>query len=404
MKKLFSLFVFHTVATCLCALFVPANAQTAGAPGDITVNVGPGDALSVRIRGDAALVALAQKAFSTHGRYVVYAPSASGANFDLTFTGVSGTQVRVDVNKGAAAVMSQTLGGTSQANALYRAADAAVRATSGLNGFFASRLAFISNRTGADEIYVGDLFLQNVEQLTSQRARVLTPRWSPDGSRLLYTSFTNKVPDIYQIDLVQRRWQSFVSFNGTNMGARFSPDGSRVVMVLTANDRDGPHSEVFVSTAQGRQPARLTRTPLDAAKSSPCFSPDGARIVFAMKPGPQLYIMPASGGAPTRIAGGFSSYCAEPDWSRAAPDKIALTVRQGRSFQIGVWDMAGGQGRIVSKVNGDAIEPCWLADGRHVVFTFRTAGNRKLGILDTETGKHTIISSIYSEKGSVWGP
>ncbi len=396
MKKLFSLFVLLTGlgAHVLCA-------QSAGGP-DITVGVGRGDTLSVRIRGDAALVSLAQKAFAVHGRYVVYAPTASGANFDLTFAAVSGTQVRVDVSKGGAAVMSQTLGGTSQANALYRAADAAVRATSGLNGFFASRLAFVSNHSGSDEIYVGDLLLQNVEQVTAQRARVLTPRWSPDGSRLLYTSYKNKVPDIFQIDLAQRRWQSFASFNGTNMGARFSPDGSRVVMVLSANDRDGMRPEIFVSTAQGRSPARLTRSA--SAKSSPCFSPDGSRVVFAMEPGPQLYVMPASGGAPSRIAGGFGSYCAEPDWSRAAPDKIALTVRQGRNFQIGVWDLASRQGKIASKVNGDAIEPCWLADGRHVVFTFRTAGNRRLGILDTETGKHTIISSIYSEKGCVWGP
>jgi TolB protein len=404
MKRLFSLFVFRALAAGFCALPALASAQTDGGP-DITVGVGRGDALSVRIRGDAALVTLAQNAFAVHGRYVVYAPTASGANFDLTFTGVSGTQVRVDVSKGAAAVMSQTLGGTSQANALYRAADAAVRATSGLNGFFASRLAFISNRTGADEIYVGDLFLQNVEQVTSQRASVLTPRWSPDGTRLLYTSFKNKVPDIFQIDLAQRRWQSFASFNGTNMGARFSPDGSRVVMVLSANDRGGAQPEIFVSTAQGRSPARLTRSRADDAKASPCFSPDGSRIVFAMKPGPQLYVMPASGGAPSRLTSpSFNNYCAEPDWSPAAPDKIALTVLAGRNFQIGVWDLAGGQGRIASKVSGDAIEPCWLADGRHVVFTFRTPGSRKLGILDTETGRHTIISSIHSEKGSVWGP
>ena len=40
----------------------------------------------------------------------------------------------------------------------------------------------------------------------------------------------------------------------------------------------------------------------------------------------------------------------------------------------------------------DAIEPCWLADGRHLIYTAREANQRSLWILDTETRKTKRIS------------
>ena len=57
--------------------------------------------------------------------------------------------------------------------------------------------------------------------------------------------------------------------------------------------------EIYVSNAQGRQVSRKTHS--DAVKSSPCWSPDGSRLVFTMEPGPQLYIMSAGGGGATRL-------------------------------------------------------------------------------------------------------
>ncbi len=63
------------------------------------------------------------------------------------------------------------MNGTSARNALLRAADVAVKASSGLNGFFASRLAFISERTGHPEVYTGDLFSGEVKQITNDRAQ-----------------------------------------------------------------------------------------------------------------------------------------------------------------------------------------------------------------------------------------
>jgi TolB protein len=346
---------------------------------------------------------LAVRAFRTHGRYRL---TASGYAYDIRFSPAAANQVRVDITKGSAAtpVASSVLTGTSNRNALLRAADFAVEKTNGLGlrGFFTARLAAIGERTGRPEIYTSDLFFGEMKQITRDHAYALMPRWSPDGSKLLYTSFYKSgFPDIFQIDLNTYQRTSFVSFRGTNSSARYSPNGQQVAMVLSGEGTP----EIYISNAQGRQVARKTRS--DRVKSSPCFSPDGSRLVFAMEPGPQLYVMSAGGGTASRVTTGISGYCAEPDWSRANPSKIAFTIRVGRNFQIAVLDLPSGRSEQVSKAPFDGVEPSWLADGRHVVYTARTASTSRICILDTETGKSepispTSLGSVMS--ASVWTP
>jgi TolB protein len=115
--------------------------------------------------------------------------------------------------------------------------------------------------------------------------------------------------------------------------------------------------------------------------------------VFASEPGPQLYVMPAAVGAqPERLSTNISRYCAEPDWCRWDPTKLAFTMGVGRGYQIAVYDFSTHATKQVSNASLDAIEPCWLADGRHLIYTAREANQRRLILLDTETGRATPIS------------
>jgi TolB protein len=377
----------------------PAPAATrAAASEDIgVVEVQAPDTIAIAVTGSPDLVELASLAFHSHGRY---RRVASGGTYELRFQNAGSNQVRVDIFKGTQALTSQVVTGTSQRNALFRAADVAVKATSGLNGWFASKIAFVSERSGKSEIFVSDIFLGEARQITHDNAHALTPHWSPDGTKLLYTSyFKSGFPDIFQIDLRSMQRTTFLSLKGTNSGARFSPSGNQVAMVLSGEG----NPEIYVSNAQGRQISRKTRT--EAVESSPCFSPDGSQIVYASgDPSPQIFVMPAGGGSPRRVVSGLSRYCAEPDWSRGDPNKIAFTFMEGRVFQIAVVELNTGRARKVSKAPLDAVEPTWLADGRHLIYTQRAANSRALVILDTEYGKTTKVSSISAEKASVWGP
>jgi len=342
---------------------------------------------------------LALKAFGAHGRY---RPVARGGSFQLTFTPAGANQVTVSITKGSAEtpVHTETVTGTNWRNALLRAADVAVTKTSGLRGFFAGRLAFVGETTGKTEIYTSDVFLGEVLRWTADGKQTMSPRWSPDGTKIVFTSYRTSFPDIYVLELTHRRISLLASFKGTNSGGRYSPDGSRVAMVLSGEG----NPEVYVGNAQGRQIRRLTNTP--AVEASPAWSPDGSRLVYVSDSagGPQLYTLPATGGTPTRLATNISGYCAEPDWSAANPNKIAFTARMGSGYQIGVFDLAARASKIASKAPTDAIEPVWMADGRHVICTFRAANTRSLYLLDTESGRATRLSptSLGNASGAAY--
>ncbi len=359
--------------------------------------------IAVRVSGSPVEIDnLAKQAFNAHGRYRL---AATGGAFDIKFTQVAAAQVQVNVTKGGASVLSQVVSGTSSRNALFRAADVAVQATSGLKGFFSNRLTFISTYSGHQEVFTSDLFFGEVKQITRDNAQAITPRWAPDGRKILYTSFYKSgFPDIFLIDLNSLQRTLFVSVKGTNSGARFSPNASQVAMVLSGEG----NPEIYVSNAQGRQIARRTRSA--SVEASPCWSPDGSKLLFTSDAagGPQLYVMPSGGGSIQRIPTAISRYCAEPDWSKGDPNKIAFTVRAGSGYQVAVYDLSGKTPtKIVSKATSDAVEPSWLGDGRHLVYTARAANSRSLTILDTETGKTTRISPAAMREvsqASVWAP
>ncbi|HUR59334.1 MAG TPA: biopolymer transporter Tol [Opitutaceae bacterium] len=356
--------------------------------------------IKVRVTGNTAeLDGLAKLAFSSHGRYFL---ADGGHAYDIRFSAMGANQVRVDVAKGGQTVSSGVANGKTLRQALLRAADMAVDKTNGqgLRGFFSARLAFVGEATGKKEIYTADLFLGEAQRITNNRSLVLKPRWSPDGSRLVYTSFYKSgAPDIIQYDFSSFQQNILVEYKGTNMGPRYSPNGQQIAMVLTGEGAQ----EIYVRPASGGKPVRRTHS--EAVKSSPAWSPDGSQIVFEMQPGPQLYIMPASGGAPRRLSSVFG-YMSEPDWSPVS-NQIACTIRvPGDRFQIAVCDVSGSA-KQVSKAAFDGIEPSWLADGRHLVYTARDRTRSILCILDTETGKSTSLTPATfgpAMQASVWTP
>lgn len=349
--------------------------------------------VSVAVRStDAGISEIAKKAFNLHGGFNVMA--ATEAIFQVKLTRETASSVRLVVGSGRPfqEQLNRVVSGKDTLEASLRACDLVVRAILRTKGFFAGELAFVGQRKGVSELYVSDLLFKDVRPITRDRSLVTGPRFSPDGSKLLYTTyFKSGFPDIYEINLKTRARRSFASYKGTNTGGSYSPDGRQVAMILSGSGSP----ELWVADSRGQNRKRLTRN--QSLEASPSWSPDGQRLVFTSDSfgKPQLYQMSVAGGKMERIRTNVSGYCAEPVWNPVDANLIAFTAAVSSGFQVFVYDFKAKESRQLTTVAGSAIEPYWLSDGRHLVFTQRTGGQKRLMLLDTKSRK---VSSLHSPK------
>jgi TolB protein len=369
---------------------VQLHAQTNDVLPPIVRNL-EGDVRPIAIRSDNAQVQkLVLRAFDVHGAYSIAEEERADFVFSFTPAGANSVTLEILSGKPLQSLYKNVVQGADLADAALRAADLAVAKTSGLRGIFAGKLVFVGQRGGATELYMGGLLFDNVTQLTRDNAQCVRPSLSPDGSTILYTSYyRNGFPDIYSIDVASGRREVFLSFNGVNTGATFSPDGRTVAMILSGTG----NAELYTINSQRKDMRRLTTN--KSLESDPSWSPDGRQIVFASDmPGkPQIYVMSASGGNMRRLPTNISNFCSEPAWNPVDEDLIAFTISQGSSFEVALYNMVTGESRTISQGAGDAVEPTWTRDGRHLVYTERTPNRRRLVLLDTLSGHKAYLNS-----------
>jgi TolB protein len=361
-----------------------ANAPAPDASAPILVIYKDANRINISVVSSSAKIALwMQNAFALHGAFQTTA--AVPLQYVLHFEEAGENQVAATIEKIPGGISYKVnVTSSSLLDAAYRAGDKVVEQLTKQPGFFAGKLAFVSERppTNSREIYVSDLLGQQVTRLTSDGKISALPRWSPDGTKLLYTGYYPKgYPDIIQLDVATQKRTILADYQGTNTGGTFSPDGKSVAMILTPNGV----TELFVSDATGNNVRRLTHEA--TSKASPTWSPDGQRIIIAddARGHPLLYQIPAAGGALKALQTNISNYCADPAWNPVYPNKVAFMAEVGTQMFIAVYDFNEGKSTVFDTAAGSA--PCWLNDGRHLLFTRRVGGMDQLFILDTAQTK-----------------
>ena len=151
----------------------------------------------------------------------------------------------------------------------HRFADAIIsRLGGGINGIAETKIYFVSNRTGAKEIWVMDYDGANQHAVTHLGSISISPRISPDNSRIAFSSLE---PNGWAIRMFSLDLGRLVSFpTGTVGGSNFTPawsaDGSKIAF---SSARSG-HSEIWVADASGGN-AQASRH--SAPRGSPCWNP-----------------------------------------------------------------------------------------------------------------------------------
>jgi Tol biopolymer transport system component len=120
---------------------------------------------------------------------------------------------------------------------------------------------------------------------------------SPDGKHIAFQSWRSGAPEVLVCDRDASNPVQLTSFGGPSMDEpRWSPDGRRIVFALRAVS--GIH-ELYILDIAGGPPRRLLTGTTDAA--SPFWSRDGHWIYFNTERPHAIWKAPADGGAPTRL-------------------------------------------------------------------------------------------------------
>lgn len=255
-------------------------------------------------------------------------------------------------------------------------------------GIATSQIAFVSNKSGSNEIYVCDYEGHNVRQITRDSRNNLSPAFCPRGLRLMHTTHAPGFADILRVDLTRAQPAPLVKQQGAKSEAAFSADGKLAAYALTVNG----NADLYTIKADGGKPKLLIASP--AHETTPSWSPDGKQIVYSSNGGgtPQLYLISAKGGKPQLLPAGQPD-CRKPCWS---PDGRSIAyVSGGAHPALTIYDLTSRKSRVLSA--GDS--PSWGADSRHLVFAYQ--GN--IYRTDTATGKSVaIISGMGSASAPSW--
>ena len=280
----------------------------------------------------------------------------------------------------------------------HRVADDIFEKLTGIRGAFATRIAYVSRSGGEYRLEIADSDGENAFIALRSSEPIISPTWSPDGSKLAYVSFESKKPVVYVQELASRKRVIAANFKGSNSAPAWSPDGRRLAIALS---REGL-TQIYSVSADGSDLRKLTHS--NGIDTEPCYSADGQSIYFTSdrSGGPQIYRMNADGGDLKRVTYG-GSYNISPSVSPDGKMLAYISRREGK-FQLYVLDLASSQEMRLSDTAHDE-SPSFAPNSRYILYATEAGGRGTLAVASTDgSARYTLSARGSNIREPSWGP
>ncbi|MFQ5568299.1 MAG: winged helix-turn-helix domain-containing protein [Rhodothermales bacterium] len=209
------------------------------------------------------------------------------------------------------------------------------------------------------------------------------PRYAPDGRHIAFTSNRSGSNELWVADADGSRPSRLTSFGSAFVSTpRWSPDGRHIVFEA----RLEAQADLYVIDARGGIPRQLTTHPFDDI--APHFSHDGAWIYFGSRRSGawQIWKIPASGGEALQVT--------EEGGIVAAASSDGRTLYYSKATSPGLWrrPVEGGGEELVLPALAVVDRGNWALHTHGIYFVKRDPGGPVLAYYDFTTENTTPLT------------
>ncbi|ACS84961.1 Tol-Pal system beta propeller repeat protein TolB [Musicola paradisiaca] len=184
--------------------------------------------------------------------------------------------------------------------AAHTASDEVFQKLTGIKGAFRTRIAYVVQTNGGQypyELRVADYDGYNQFVVHRSPEPLMSPSWSPDGSKLAYVTFESGRSALVIQTLANGDIRQVASFPRHNGAPAFSPDGSKLAFALSKSGS----LNLYVMNLGSGQISQITDG--RSNNTEPTWFPDSQTLAYTSDQAgrPQIYKIGANGGTPQRL-------------------------------------------------------------------------------------------------------
>ncbi len=224
-----------------------------------------------------------------------------------------------------------------------------------------SKILFVSDRSGHNEVWVCNADNSNPVQLTSLESTSGSPGWFPDGRRIVFDSSKEGDFDVYTTDITTLVPHRLTTESGDDLTPSVSHDSE---WIYFASRRTG-RLEVWRMRAEGGEAVQVTHKGGWAPKESP----DGKVVYYQLPDSQDVWKVAIGGGEETRVLGPVAEFAVTAEGIYFIEIGTRMWVgTAGNSLKF--FSFAKGTTEKVADVKLNPLNALSVSpDGRYVLFS-----------------------------------